>query len=84
VGIKEINPFNIHVFTHRNMVIIQNEQLVSIQKVEIMDMYGRVVWQGDVTGEKTTITLQVAAGLYAVKILTGDNQQITSKVVVNR
>ena len=60
-----------------------NENLVPIKQVEIMDMYGRVVWKGPTTSERTEITLHVAVGLYAVRIYTGDNQYLTTKVVIN-
>ena len=82
VGIDEYE-LNINVFSHNNVVTILNENLVPVKQVDIMDMYGRVVWQGPTTGERTEITLHVAVGIYAVRILTGDNQFLTTKIVIN-
>jgi hypothetical protein len=84
--LKNIDPNEeaiISIFSYRNTVIIMNEKLVPIQQVEIMDMYGRVVWTGEAVGEKTEITLNVAAGIYGVRIATGDGQYPTTKIIIN-
>jgi hypothetical protein len=60
-----------------------NEKLIPIQQVEIMDMFGRVVWTGQALTEKTEITLNVAKGVYAVRITTDDRQYFTTKVIIN-
>ncbi|MDR2970317.1 MAG: T9SS type A sorting domain-containing protein, partial [Bacteroidales bacterium] len=62
---------------------IVNEKLIPIQQVEIMDMFGRVVWTGQALTEKTEITLNVAKGVYAVRITTDDRQYFTTKVIIN-
>jgi hypothetical protein len=61
-----------------------NEKLVDIQQVEIMDMYGRVVWIGrdGARTVSTEITLNVAVGIYGVRITTEDGQNLTTKVVI--
>ncbi|MCL2435971.1 MAG: T9SS type A sorting domain-containing protein [Lentimicrobiaceae bacterium] len=82
VGIDENNPV-INVFSYSNLVTIMNKDLVPVKQVEIMDVFGRVVWHGQANSEKTEITLHVAAGIYAVRIHTGDNQYLTTKVVIN-
>ncbi|MDR2970613.1 MAG: T9SS type A sorting domain-containing protein, partial [Bacteroidales bacterium] len=74
---------NSNVFCHQNRVNIKKEKLVPIQQVEIIDMYGRVVWTGEAVGEKTEITLNVAAGIYGVRIATGEGQYFTTKVIIN-
>jgi hypothetical protein len=45
-----------------------------------LDIYGRVVWAGKAAAEKTEITLNVAVGIYAVRVIANDNQQFISKV----
>ena len=70
-------------YSYSNVVTIVNEALVPVKQVEIMDMYGRVVWRGHANDVETKITLNVAIGLYVVRIHTGDNQCFTTKIVVN-
>ncbi|MCL2435102.1 MAG: T9SS type A sorting domain-containing protein, partial [Lentimicrobiaceae bacterium] len=82
VGIDE-NELNILVFSYANVVTIKNENLVPVKQVEIMDMFGRVVWKGQANTETTEITLNVAAGIYAVRIIMEENQQIITKVSIN-
>jgi len=81
LGIDDIEA-TINVFSYNNIITIVNEQLVPIKQVEIMDMYGRIIWLGQAPGTKTEIALDVAKGLYGVRILTGDNQYITGKVII--
>jgi len=69
VGIDE-NEASLVVFSHRNMITIENKELVPVKQVDVMDMYGRLVWTGQALGEKTEITLNVANGIYNVRILT--------------
>jgi hypothetical protein len=83
VGIYENEEETITVFSHQNIVTIINNKLVPIQQVEIMDMYGRIVWSGQASHAKTEITLNIATGIYAVRIITNDNQNLTTKVIVN-
>jgi hypothetical protein len=49
-----------------------------------MDMYGRLVWQGQTTGTETKITLDVATGIYNVRIITADNTATTTKVSITK
>ena len=73
----------INIFSYNKGVAIINENLVPLKQVEIMDMYGRVIWKGQANNTKTEIMLNVATGIYAVRIITGDNQHITTKIVIN-
>jgi hypothetical protein len=63
------------------VVTILNESLVPVKQVEIMDMYGRIVWIGQRFTEKIEISLNVANGIYGVRVTT-DNNQFTTKVVI--
>ncbi|MDR0206742.1 MAG: T9SS type A sorting domain-containing protein [Bacteroidales bacterium] len=88
-GVVEVffkyNPLNlvdpdgptIQIYSNKNVVTISNEELIPVKLVEIMDMYGRVVWQGQTTGAKTEITLNVATGIYGVRIATDDGFTVT-------
>ena len=81
-GIDDNENAPITVFSHSHTVSILNKNLVPIKQVEIMDMYGRVVWIGPVFDEKTEITLNVATGIYNVRIVKADNQYQTTKIVI--
>jgi hypothetical protein len=83
VGIEENEEAAIHVFSHNNVVTIINNDLIPVKQVEIMDMFGRIVWAGQASDTKTEITLSVAKGIYGVRILTGDAKQLTAKVVIH-
>jgi hypothetical protein len=82
IGIPENEGGAIYVFSHQNVITIVNELLVPVKQVEIMDMYGRVVWNGQTTGEKTEIQLNVATGVYGVRIITETHTVTTTKVSI--
>jgi hypothetical protein len=77
-----IDPtLGITIYSQENVVYIKNVNHLPVQDVSISDMYGRIVWQGKPAGN--TITLDVANGIYAVRVMTND-QFITTKVPINR
>ena len=78
-GIDDIDASAIKVFSNQNVVTILNEKLIPIKQIEIFDMYGRVVW----TGQATEITLDVATGIYGVRIITESNST-TTKVAITK
>ena len=82
VGIDDPNENTILVFSHNNLVTIVNEHLIPIKIVDIMDMYGRVVWTGIATEAKTEILLNIASGIYGVRITTESNTITTTKVSI--
>jgi len=73
----------VSVYNQTNIVYIVNKKQVPLQDVSIFDMYGRVVWQGNVYNNINTITLNVANGIYAVRIATGE-QYSTTKISIVR
>jgi len=79
VGITGNDKSVINVFSYSNIVTIVNEELVPIKQVEIMDMYGRVVWKGQAIGDRTEIALNVATGIYNVRVIT-ESSVSTTKV----
>jgi hypothetical protein len=81
VGINDPDA-TINIFSHNNIVTILNEQLVPIKQVEIMDMYGRIIWTGTAPEARTEIALNVAKGMYGVRVVTGDEQSVMVKVVI--
>ena len=83
VGIDENEDAGIKVFSHNNVVSLVNENLISVKQVEIIDMYGRVVWSGLAPDSKTDIILDVATGIYGVRIFT-ESSIMTTKVSITR
>jgi len=83
VGIDENETNNIQVFSHYKTVTIVNETLIPIQQVEIMDMFGRIVWACQAPNKKNDITLNIATGIYAVRIITSNDQSLTTKIVID-
>jgi hypothetical protein len=81
VGIDEPEAI-ITVYSYEKTVTILNKDLVPVKQVDIMDMYGRLVWTGQATGDETTIPLNVAAGIYTVRIITEANEISATKVAI--
>ena len=81
-GIVENGMNTIQVFSHQNIVTIKNEKLLPINHIDIMDMYGRIIWQGKTTAETTTIPLHVATGIYGVRIATETDAFMTKVSII--
>jgi hypothetical protein len=47
-------------------------------------MLGRVIYQSAITGNETVIALQVANGIYNVRLISQENKMSTTKVFINR
>jgi len=82
IGIDPVNN-ELSIYSHSNTVYIVNNALIPINEVSIIDMYGRVVWKGNVYVERNAIQLNVANGIYTVRVTTDDGF-ITSKVNIQR
>jgi hypothetical protein len=82
VGIDELAK-GIFIYSQHNTVYIVNTNLLPVQDVSIMDMYGRVIWQGKVYDVQNAITLEIANGIYVVRVAT-DEKFTTTKVVIQR
>jgi hypothetical protein len=76
-GLQEIN-----IFSFENRVTLLNKNLIPLQQVDIMDMLGSVVYSGTPADERTDITLNVATGIYVVRLLSKDQQLIMRKVSI--
>jgi len=83
LGIDNPTTAGISIYSQSNIVNIVNAKLLPIHDVSIFDMYGRVVWQGKATDRHNTITLDVANGIYTVRVAT-DEQFTTTKVSIQR
>ena len=72
---------SIQIYSYLNVINVINDVNILIKKVEVIDMLGRTIWQGAAPDSKTEIVLNVAPGIYAVRITT-ENTIITSKVTI--
>jgi hypothetical protein len=85
LGIEDNELANVLVYSNRNVVYIKTVQhVVSPLTVEIMDMLGRIIHKSSITDVETAITLQVANGIYNVRIITQDGKTFSRKVVIER
>jgi len=82
-GISITDETTIQVYSYNNIVTLLNENHIPIKQVDIIDMYGRVVWSGQTTDVKTEITLNVAKGIYGIRITTYDQHIIFTKVIIH-
>jgi len=83
-GIGENEFRNVHVYSHSNSIYIKNETNVALKSVEIIDMFGRSIYQDTVTDIETVITLQVANGIYTVRLISEDENVSATKVLILR
>jgi len=75
---------HVKIYSHKNVVYIKNETGVALKSVVIMDMNGRLVYQDAVAGYETVISLQVAPGIYSVKLISGNGYVSTTKIAIMR
>jgi hypothetical protein len=81
-GISIPDLSSVHVYSYLNRVYIVNHTNLMINKVEIMDIYGRLVYQGLVNDNPATVNMNVPAGNYIVRITT-PNSLMNYKVIIN-
>jgi len=84
VGIGENEFSNILVYSYSNSIYIKNESHIALKSVEIMDMIGRQIYQSSITENETAITLNIANGIYSVRLISQDENVATVKVSINR
>lgn len=70
VGIEDLVKNNIKVYAeHQNVHILNNEGM-NIEQVRIFDVYGKVIYTGNVNSNHEVIGLTVATGTYIVNVAT--------------
>ena len=82
LGIENESFENINIYSFSNQVYILNETNMPLKSVEILDMLGRLVYQNAITNTETVISLQVANGIYAVRLISQDETIIMKKVAI--
>jgi uncharacterized protein (TIGR02145 family) len=70
----------ITVYGNGNTVYIENKSSVSLNCVQIADMFGRVVYRKDAMNGVSSIPVDGANGIYIVKLVSDDNRMLSTKV----
>jgi hypothetical protein len=73
---------DIKVYSHLNNVYIKNETNVALQAVEIIDITGQVIYKSAVNNVETIIPLQVANGIYYIKLISQEQTILVKKVII--
>lgn len=81
VGIDDLVKNNIKVYGEHQNVHILNEEGLNIEQVRIFDVYGKLIYTGNVTSNHEVIGLNVATGTYIVNVAT-DNGVANYKVTL--
>jgi hypothetical protein len=76
---KNANLFQI--YSAGNVVYIKNDNSVMIEKVEIVDVLGRILYRANAISSSIEIPLHVATGNYFVRCLTNDTV-VNAKVII--
>jgi hypothetical protein len=83
VSVDEYN-MGITIYSNANTVYVNNINLIPVTNVSVTDMYGRVVWNGNIFEAHNSITLNVANGIYSVRVTTEDGNFTTTKVNIQQ
>ena len=70
ISIPETNLSSIHIYSYLNRVYIVNNNNLRINRVEVYDLYGRLVHQGLANNNPEIINMNVPVGNYIVRIIT--------------
>lgn len=68
IGITENELYAVQVYGYSQNVYIVNNDNVEINQVAIFDAYGKLVYRGRVTENVSVISLNVASGIYVVRL----------------
>ncbi|MBO4488748.1 MAG: fibronectin type III domain-containing protein [Bacteroidales bacterium] len=69
-GIEDYLHTMINVYSETNNVFIVNENGIRIDNVQIYDVYGKLIYSGNVNSSREVISMNVATGTYIVRLAT--------------
>lgn len=69
-GISDQDLASVQVYSNISNIFIINKENVSIERADIYDMYGKLIYSSNVTQNPTVITLDAATGIYVVRLST--------------
>ena len=84
ISIKETEWKDVNVFSHSNSIYINNNGNVALKSAEIIDIMGRTVHNEIIKSSNTTISLQVAEGIYFIRLISQDENILVKKVVIHK
>ena len=83
-GIEDYNVQElVKVYASHSNIFIVNEYGVQIDNVQVYDVYGKLLYSGNVTSSNEVISLNVATGTYMVR-LTTDKGNATYKLYLTK
>ncbi|HPS71626.1 MAG TPA: fibronectin type III domain-containing protein, partial [Bacteroidales bacterium] len=82
-GITDQDLASVQVYSNISNIFIVNKENVSIEKADIYDMYGKLIYTSQVTQNPTVITLDAATGIYVVRLST-ENGTATYRVHITK
>ena len=83
-GIEENDLTKIQIYSYQNCVYIKNQSVSKNYFVNIFDMTGRIVYQGNIQGVDAVIPLNVVSGVYNVLLYCTDAAcRVSTKVFIN-
>jgi hypothetical protein len=83
VGINKNSIAGVTIYGYQNNVYIVNENNVPLKSVQIVDMFGRVVYRSE-THNSAVIPVDGANGYYAVQLISKDNKVSSAKVYLTK
>jgi len=69
-GVSDQDLTSVQVYSNISDIYIVNNSAVEIQNASIYDMYGKLIYSSNVISNPTVITLEVATGVYMVRLTT--------------
>ena len=82
-GISKSTHSSIQVYSNQSNVYIVNHEYLTINSVEIIDLYGRLIYRGLVNHNPEVINMSVPTGNYIVRVMTRDNVMNYKVFIVN-
>ena len=71
-GVTDQDLTSVQVYSNISDIFIVNNSSVEIQNATIYDMYGKLIYTSNVISNPTVITLDVATGVYIVRLTTAN------------
>lgn len=70
VGVEDFDASQIKVYAERQNIHIVNNSGANAESVRVYDMYGKLLYQGNLNTQHEVININVAAGTYVVNVAT--------------
>ena len=78
-GINELSAPEINIYSNKNQIFISNTNGINIKSIQVTDMAGRTVYQSN-NYVSDSFSLDVATGIYIVKLISADGKIFVKKI----